>query len=180
MSSIDFITMYSSPIREDNIISKIGVNAWAILCVIRSCCDINSGKSVVSYTDFQEKTGLSRASVAKSLKKLIEDGLIRTVSEKIETSKGMKTSKYYIIDKILVPSGDDGSITKVDIRYSPASFFKDRSEIDGFIKNSNYIISSSNINIENMTNCNVVIVTSTEEVNRFIEKARAAQKKNRS
>lgn len=178
-TKLEYMTLYTSPIKDDDIISKIGVSAWAVLTVIRSFCEIGTGKSVVSYSDLEQKTGLSRPSVAKAVKVLTEHNLITINTEVVETSTGKKTKKYYVIDKLIIPiGGDNKSDTPVEIKYVPKSFYDDRKEVVRAINDASYIITSNNINTVNISNCNnvnVVIVTASEELNDIIQRARDAQ-----
>lgn len=78
-------------IREDKVIRQVGVNGWAVFCVLRSFINHESKLAFPSYKKIQDLTGLGRNTISNAIKVLEEYGMVVKESK---GSKGNSNNKY--------------------------------------------------------------------------------------
>jgi predicted transcriptional regulator len=68
-------------IKDDGVIAKVGVNAFAVYMVLLSYVNGESGLSYPGYKGIKEKTGMGQGTISKALETLEKHGLIEKKSK---------------------------------------------------------------------------------------------------
>jgi len=76
-----FFRIDHSLVKDEAVIARVGVNAWAVYTILLSYVNKETGLSYPSYRKIREKTGIGQSTVSKALDKLEEHGLVEQVSK---------------------------------------------------------------------------------------------------
>lgn len=100
--------------------AEIGCSAFTLYCAIKAHADFHNGYSIPSQKALSEQTGLSERQIQKSLRVLVEHGLL-------EKRKEWKRNVYQLREKILL---DDAVATWT---YLPSTLKRARQELQDFL-----------------------------------------------
>jgi len=88
---------------DDGHISFMGASAFTVYCVLMRYSSSSSKQCFPSYSKLQEKTGFSRATIAKAIEQLVFQGYIRKLNVGNSVNK---STIYELLDLSLVQSPD--------------------------------------------------------------------------
>ena len=111
---------------ESGDVRRLGANAFTIYCVIKAYTDFTTGNAFPSISLIQDKTGFSKSTVIRSLKKLEELGYLSKHKE------GRKNI-YTLREKIQIKD-DEGRPTAVATwDYLPQAVSEAQAELKNFL-----------------------------------------------
>jgi len=79
----------------DHELAKLGPDAFAVYCVIKSHCDLRTGLSIPSVQTIARKAGISERQVMRKIKSLEDQGYICK-------SRSRKYNQYQLTEKIVI------------------------------------------------------------------------------
>lgn len=79
----------------DHELAKLGPDAFAVYCVIKSHCDLRTGLSIPSVQTIARKAGISERQVMRKIKSLEDQGYICK-------SRSRKYNQYHLTEKIVI------------------------------------------------------------------------------
>jgi DNA-binding transcriptional ArsR family regulator len=96
-------------------ISTMGVNAWAVYCVLKNHTDLNTGKTFPGREKIAELIGASEDTVDRALSRLAELGIA-------EKQKEGRKNVYHLVEKVPMTSSSGDLAAHAQARYVPMAF----------------------------------------------------------
>jgi hypothetical protein len=111
-----------------NKIAEMGVNAWAVYCVLKGYTALNTGRTWPSQDTIAQHIGVSVDTVGRALDRLIDLKIV-------EKRKLGRRNQYSLLEAIPM-TNNEGAIVAVGQRqYQPMQFQSFMSELKAFAKN---------------------------------------------
>lgn len=112
----------------DHGLAKIGPDAFAIYCVIKSCCDLKTGRSRTSIETIARKSGISERQVTRKIKVLETEGYI-------SISRTRRYNVYLLTEKLLIHDDRGRCLGQARFNYLPAQIKNTVDELKQMLRN---------------------------------------------
>ena len=93
-------------------LAKLGPDAFAVYCVIKSHCDLRTGLSIPSVQTIARKAGISERQVMRKIKSLEDQGYICK-------SRARKYNQYQLTEKIMISDSQGRHRGHAQWKYRP-------------------------------------------------------------
>lgn len=115
-----------SMIMRDRI-AEMGVNAWAVYCVLKAYTQLDSGKTFPSQDLIARHLGVSVDTVARATDKLLE---LQIVTKK----KVGRRNEYRLVESVPLRNNDEAIVAFGEREYTPVGFQKFIGELKDFAR----------------------------------------------
>lgn len=171
----------------DHELAKLGPDAFAVYCVIKSHCNLKTGLSIPSIQTIAQKAGISERQVMRKIKTLEAEGYI-------SKTRSRKYNEYSLTEKIAIKDSQGRPRALAHWKYRPAQIQSTVEELkrmlrhkqtvgqDIYIEHLHIVQSQTNIgfqispaDLENLANSNPAIYQTLLSIRSSIQKRNSTE-----
>lgn len=117
-------------------IAEMGINAWAVYCVLKAYTQLDTGKTWPSQDKIADHIGASVDTVARATDRLVELGIV-------EKRKVGRHNEYTLIEQIPLRDQGDEIVAYGEKGYAPLGFKRFLDELKSFAKTGELVQGSA-------------------------------------
>lgn len=125
----------------DHELAKLGPDAFAVYCVIKSHCNLKTGLSIPSIQTIAQKAGISERQVMRKIKTLEAEGYI-------SKTRSRKYNEYSLTEKLAIKDGQGRPRALAQWKYRPAQIQSTVEELKSMLRYKQTV--GQNIHIEHL------------------------------
>lgn len=125
----------------DHELAKLGPDAFAVYCVIKSHCNLKTGLSIPSIQTIAQKAGISERQVMRKIKTLEAEGYI-------SKTRSRKYNEYSLTEKLAIKDGQGRPRGLAQWKYRPAQIQSTVEELKRMLRYKQTV--GQNIHIEHL------------------------------